>query len=179
MDGAIFFRSFGLSGVRRLGAWCGRLSSLVSPLPHHHLRPAGRVLLVSGDFFFRPSPSRRLFFACGFQSIPRPRAWDVRTGGRFAAAGGMAVCLLLSCRVALSLSARSLSSCLMFGSSSRASFFSCLPGRVSVIVVGSRPRFAPCSPSRAFPTACLLSAPSHPSGLVGSSPLARPSLSWR
>ena len=36
--------------------------------------------------------------------------------------------------------------------------FSCLPGRVSVVVVGSRPRFAPCSPSRAFPTACLLSA---------------------
>lgn len=29
--------------------------------------------------------------------------------------------------------------------------------------------------SRAFPTACLLSAPSHPSGSVGSSPFARPS----
>ena len=37
--------------------------------------------------------------------------------------------------------------------------FSCLPGRVSVVVIGSRPRFAPCFPSRAFPTACLLSAP--------------------
>lgn len=124
-------------------------------------------------FLFRPSPSRLLFFACGFQSVPRPRAWDVRTGGRFASAGGMAICLLLivSCR---SLAyARSLLSRLRFGFSSRASFF-------PAYRVGSRwsssgpvlvsPRVS--RPVRFLRRACFPPL-SHPSGSVGSSPLAR------
>lgn len=151
MDGA-FFRSFGLSGGRRFGAWCGRLSSPpppVSPLPHHHLRPAGRGLCLV-IFFFRPSPSCGFSLACGSHIFPRPLAWDVRTGGRFAAAGGMAICLLLivSCRSLAC--ARSFSSCLMFGSSSRASFFFLLA--VSGLV---RLRWGPSSLCPVSPVPCV------------------------
>ena len=95
-------------------------------------------------FFFRPTPSRQLFSVCLLELSPAPGAWDVRTGDRFAAAGGTAV-LLASCRIVpLSHCVRSLSSCLLFGSSSRVSSLpayrvgSCSP------VVGSRPLFAPC-----------------------------------
>lgn len=107
-----------------------------------------------------PSPPRRLFFACGFQLVPRPRAWDVRTNGRSAAAGGTAVCLrLFFVRVALSLGARSLLSRLRFGFSFPGSL--CFLGLPSGLV---RLRRAPSSLrprvllSRAFSTTSLLSA---------------------
>ena len=76
----------------------------------------------------------------------------LRAGRRFAC--------FLSCRVALSLGARSLSSCLRFGFSSIGSpcFSACLVGsRLSP--PGPVLYSSPCSLSRAFPTACLLSAP--------------------
>lgn len=49
---------------------------------------------------FRPTPSRRLSSACLLGFVPRPRAEEERAGGRFAAAGGAAICLLpvISCR---------------------------------------------------------------------------------
>lgn len=191
MDGATFFFALGLSGLHCLGAWLGfhvavgvRVCSTVPMLLARAC--SGSITLTawaasssrggsSGDFFsLSPFPSRRLFFACVSQSIPRPRAWDVRTGGRSAAAGGMPICLLLivSCRSLAC--ARSLLSRLRFGFSSRASFFSCLPSRVSFACVGTRPRFAPCPPSRAFPASSRrrrfsVSCPCVSSSLLGSS----------
>lgn len=71
----------------------------------------------------RPIPSPWLLSVCLLELVPRPRAWDVRTGDRFAAAGGTAVLLVSYRIVPLSHCVRSLSSCLRFGFSSRASFF--------------------------------------------------------
>lgn len=53
---------------------------------------------------FRPTPSRRPSSACLLGFVPRPRAREERASGRFAAAGGTAICLLLlSYRAVLSL----------------------------------------------------------------------------
>lgn len=99
----------------------------------------------------------------------------MRTGDRFAVAGGTAICLFLivSCR---SLRLRSFAFVLPVARV----FLSCL---VFFLLSGSglvRLRRGPTvSPyafsSRAFSTARLLSASSHPSGSVGSSPFVRPS----
>ena len=72
--------------------------------------------------------------------------------------GGLLASVLCSCRSLAC--ARSLSSCLMFGFSSRASFFFLLIGSG----LGGRRRApfslrSPCSPSRAFPASSLLSVP--------------------
>lgn len=55
--------------------------------------------LFSFQFIARPPLACSRRFAC-LNCSPAPGAWDVRTGDRFAAAGGTAVCLLLimSCR---------------------------------------------------------------------------------
>lgn len=88
------------------------------------------------SFPSRPTPSPRLSSICLLKLFPRPRAWDVRAGGRFAAAGGTTVCLLpiVSCR-SLAI-ARSL---LLFGSPCGA---------------------VPIAPCRAFCLGCLV-APVH------------------
>lgn len=109
---------------------------------------------------FRPTPSSWLFSTCLLKLSPAPGAWDVRTGDRFAVAGGAVICLLLivSCR---SLRLRSFAFVLPAVRVFFSCFvFPCLLGRVSLSVVGARPRFSPCSPSRAFPASSLLSPPS-------------------
>ena len=52
------------------------------------------------SFPFRPTPSRQLSSVCLLELIPRPRAREERASGRFAAAGGMPICVLpaMSCR---------------------------------------------------------------------------------
>lgn len=132
MDGAIFFFALGLSGLRCLGAWLGfhvavgvRVCSTVPMLLARAC--SGSITLTawaassshiggSGDFFSFafPPPSALLCLRVSI-SPPPAGSGDVRTGGRSAAAGGMAICLLLilSCRSLAC--ARSLLSRLRFG----------------------------------------------------------------
>lgn len=83
----IFYRYFPCLLTRHL-------SSLISCLAHLRL---DEMVLSSP---FRPTPSRRLFPICLLALFPRPRAWDALANGRFAAAGGMPICLfpVMSCR---------------------------------------------------------------------------------
>lgn len=108
-------------------------------------------MLFSFPFSISPYPlvAGSLLLA-GLNQSPAPGVWDVRTGDRFAAAGGMVICLFLivSCR---SLRLRSFAfvlpvarvflSCLVF---------SCLPGRVLFAC-----RRVPSSLRPVFPVPCV------------------------
>ena len=165
MNGAIFFFA------PLLACLCSDSITLTA-LAASSFRVGGADWMI---FFFRPAPSRQLFFACGPQSIPRPpgRGMRGRDGGLRLRARRRFACFSL-CRAALSLGARSLSSCLRFWFSFPGSpCFPCLPSGLVCLRRGPS-SLRPCVPlSRAFPTACLLSALSHQSGSVGSSFLAR------
>lgn len=138
MDGAIFFRSRSVK-VRRFGAWCGRLSSPVSPLPHHHLRPAGRGLCLV-IFFLSPFPlpSALLFLRVSINPPPPGVGCaNERAVCGCGLDGGLLASVLCSCRSLAC--ARSLLSRLRFGFSFLGSpRFSDLLGRVSFACVGSR-----------------------------------------
>lgn len=124
----------GLGGRVRsvlLLAWRGRHSfgilARCSFSPYCASPHPDAMLFSLSSFPLRPTPScGSSRFAC-LNCPPPPGAWDVRTGDRFAVAGGAVICLFLivslSCRVAHSACARSLSSCLRLGFSSRVSFF--------------------------------------------------------
>lgn len=92
-----------------------------------------------------PIPSPRLLSVCLLELFPRPRAWDVRTGGRSATAGGITICLLLI------VSCRSLTAFVRFRLACGSGFtlvprFPRLLGRVLIPAAGTRPIFATCSP---------------------------------
>ena len=146
--------------------WCGLLSCFVEPggsvLPTNRLIPTASphpaVMPCSlFPFPFRPTPHTGSLLLAGLNQSPAPRAWDVRTGGRSAAAGGMAVCLLLSCRVALSLTL--VRYCLACGSGfhSPARFASSVCRRVLFACVGPRSLFVPrvSRPVRFLRRACF------------------------
>lgn len=110
-------------------------------LPCHLSHSSRETMRMRGDeivlsFPSRPTPSPRLSSICLLKLFPRPRAWDVRAGGRFAAAGGTTVCLLpiVSCRS--------------------------LAIARSLLLLGSPCGAVPIAPCRAFCLGCLV-APVH------------------
>ena len=173
MDGAIFFRSRSVK-VRRFGAWCGRLSSPVSPLPHHHLRPAGRGLCLV-IFFLSPCPLLRVLPCLRVSISPPPPGVGCANGRTICGCGrdGGLLAFIVSCR---SLAERSFAfvlpdvrvflSCLVFPAYRVGSRWSS-SGPVLVSPRVSRP-------VRFLLRACFPPS-SHPSGSVDSSFLARSS----
>lgn len=133
-------------------------------LPTHALPPTASPYPAVMPFSLFPFPIRpaplfrvRSCLRASNKSPAPGRGMSERMIGLRLRAGERFACFL-SCRVAPSLVL--VRYCLACGSGfPLVSRFSCLPGRVLSACVGARPRFSPCSPSRAFSTACFAFRP--------------------